>query len=578
MDADVIFGRRKSSSLEYSDHLEPGRTRSVACNSSKADLLSIKVPVQTKRPTSMMAKFSELPSEIQLLIFKQFDRPTLHSTVQVNEAWHHMSADLLWEEPSFGRIAKLVTLQSVQRRQYYASKIQKFKINRLSITCAFDKLVFSSLQDLRLHSSLGDPRASIHLIPYLQRAIRTLSFRGCGLDSRSLGLIASCCPALERLEMFDLLVNVEDYEFAKFVQLLSRLRELFLGGKFAASAATIMLKRNTKNLAPTLERLDLHLVGSPDPESFRMFVMNCESLQHLSIHSNPAARPLQLMTGRVLAHVLNANPLQHLSGDWLSPGLLQQIPVSSTSVQSFGKLKSLMKSGYIESPSKARALSTRRHHTFVLIHRESKTAQTFGHSFTPASRGAVHDTSIASCQSDVARHVRTASLWLLTTHHSGLEREKFVLECCIDQVNLPSLSVIEALCSRLRSRSVHMGPTQTVPGPLFPNLVSLYLGSVTDMEGEGLFTYRGLVDMPAVSMRLNWLNTSRAQRSAERLLRCVSRLEKFGMETTTETGSVVKNVLVRMRPCKGLRAGDVAEIPITIVEGPFFASDFMRYP
>ncbi|KAH0290199.1 hypothetical protein KCU62_g3663, partial [Aureobasidium sp. EXF-3399] len=297
----------------------------------------------------MMAKFSELPSEIQLLIFKQFDRPTLHSTVQVNEAWHHMSADLLWEEPSFGRIAKLVTLQSVQRRQYYASKIQKFKINRLSITCAFDKLVFSSLQDLRLHSSLGDPRASIHLIPYLQRAIRTLSFRGCGLDSRSLGLIASCCPALERLEMFDLLVNVEDYEFAKFVQLLSRLRELFLGGKFAASAATIMLKRNTKNLAPTLERLDLHLVGSPDPESFRMFVMNCESLQHLSIHSNPAARPLQLMTGRVLAHVLNANPLQHLSGDWLSPGLLQQIPVSSTSVQSFGKLKSLMKSGCASS-------------------------------------------------------------------------------------------------------------------------------------------------------------------------------------------------------------------------------------
>ena len=104
------------------------------------------------------------------------------------------------------------------------------------------------------------------------------------------------------------------------------------------------------------------------------------------------------------------------------------------------------------------------------------------------------------------------------------------------------------------------------------------LGSVTDMVGEGLFTYGGPVDMPAVSMRLNWLNTSRAQRSAERLLKCVPRLEKFGMERTTETGSVVKNVLVRTRPCKGLRAGDTAEIPITIVEGPFSDIDFIRYP
>jgi len=559
----------------------------------------------------MAKQFSELPPEIQLLIFEHFDRQTLHSAVQVNKEWHHMSADLLWEEPSIARIAKLVTLQSMQRRQYYASKIQKFKISRLSITCAFDKLVFSSLQDLRLHGSLGDPRASIHLIPYLQRAIRTLSFRGCGLDSRSLGLIASCCPLLERLEMFDPLVNVEDHEFAEFVQLLSRLRELLLGGKFAASAASMMFKYNTKSLARTLERLDLYLVGSPDPESFRMFVMNCESLQHLSIHSNPAARPLQLMTGRVLAHVLNASPLQHLSGDWLSPGLLQQIPVPSTSVQSFGKLKSLMKKGCASSALTI-LLQTSSHLQTLELYLKDVTTHLF--SYIGSQRqlrhlaiashprhevlSMTHLSPLANLTSleylDITYRCRRARFpQLLELDDSTFSRlvsgfsqlTTLVLNLKHAYLSVASIRLVSQACPLLKRCALvydhdlyTWGPTQTVPGPLFPKLVSLYLGSVTDMVGEGLFTYSGTVDMPAVSMRLNWLNTSRAQRSAERLLRCAPRLEKFGMETITASGTMVKDVLVRMRPCKGLRAGDVAEIPITIVEGPFFASDFMRYP
>lgn len=559
----------------------------------------------------MAKQFSELPTEIRLLIFKRFDRPTLHSAVQVNKEWHHLSADLLWEEPSVGRIAKLVTLQSVQRRQYYASKIQKFKINRLSITCAFDKLVFSSLQDLRLHGSLGDPRASIHLIPYLQRAIRTLSFRGCGLDSRSLGLIASCCPLLERLEMFDLLVNVEDYEFAKFVQLLSHLRELVLGGKFAASAATMMFKYNTESLVRTLERLDLYFVGSPDPESFRMFVMKCESLQHLSIHSNPAARPSQLMTGRFLAHVLNAAPLQHLSGDWLSHGLLQQIPMSSTSVQSFGKLKSLMKSGcassaltiLLQTSSRLQKLElylqdvTTRLFSYIGSQRQLRHLSTASHPRHEVL-SMTHLSPLANLTSletfDITYRCRHARFpMLLELDDSTFSRlvsgfsqlTTLVVNVKSSFLSVASIRSISQACPLLKRCALvydhdlyTWGPTQTVPGPLFPNLVSLYLGNVTEMEGEGLFTYRGPVDMPAVSMRLNWLKTSRAQRSAERLLSCVPRLEKLGIETITASGTKVKDVLVRMRPCKGLRAGDVAEIPITIVEGSFFASDFMRYP
>jgi len=522
-----------------------------------------------------------------------------------------MSADLLWKEPSTGRIAKLATLQAVQRRQYYASKIQIFEINRLSIACAFHQLVFSSLQDLRLHGSLGDPRTSIHLIPYLQRAIRTLSFRGCGLDSRSLGLIASCCPALERIEMFDALVNVEDYKFAKFVQSLSRLRELFLGGRFAASAATEMFKRNTKSLAPTLESLDLHLVGSPDPESFRMFVMNCKSLQHLSILSLLATRPPQLMTGRVLSHMLNANPLQHLHGDWLSPGLLQQTPVSSTSVQSFGKLKSLTKLGCASSALTV-LLQTSSHLQKLELYLQDVTTHLF--SSIGSQKQLRHLAMASNPHDEVLSITHLSPLANLTSleyldityrcRHArfprihGFDDNTFsrlvagfsqlaTLVLNLERPNLSARSIksLSQTCPLLKRCALiydhdlyTWGPTQTVPGPLFPNLVSLYLGSVTDMIGEGLFTYGGPVDMPAVSMRLNWLNTSRAQRSAERLLKCVPRLEKFGMERTTETGSVVKNVLVRTRPCKGLRAGDTAEIPITIVEGPFSDIDFIRYP
>jgi hypothetical protein len=252
---------------------------------------------QTERSTRItdeVFRFSDLALEIQLLIFGQFDRPSLHSAVQVNKQWHDLSATQLWKEPSISRVRNLASLQPLQRRQYYASKIRRLNIRVLSITSAFDNLVFSSLEALRLYDYGSGTK--VHLVPYLQSRIRTLSFRGRDLNTQSLNLVRSCCPLLTELMIRGPLGNVDNTAFASFIQSLSYLRNLSLSYTFDVSAATAMFKTNMESLASKLEVLGLEdLMDLPNPEPFRMFMMNCKSLK--SLDSENAFATLASSTG-----------------------------------------------------------------------------------------------------------------------------------------------------------------------------------------------------------------------------------------------------------------------------------------
>ena len=553
--------------------------------------------------------FSDLDTDIQLLIFKKLDRPTLHSAVQVNKRWHDMSADLLWEEPSISRITKLASLPSLQRRQYYASKIRRLRIRQLSITSAFDMLVFSSLQCLWLNGGDNTLRRAVHLVPYLGSRIQILAFRGCELNSRSLDLIAYWSPHLAKLAISGPLVDVDDFAFAFVIKSLTCLRELFLSDEFDVSAATATFKINAELLAPKLVCLNLsHLLDPPDPEPFHMFMMSCRSLQYLSIQRWQHLRRLKLMTGSVLGHVLKTNPLHHLVGDWLSPSLLEQVPVSPTSVHSFGKLKLLRKSGCSSS-----ALTILLQASSRLQYLELCLYDVTTHLFSfIGSQVQLRCLAITSHTNDevlsiahlLALSSLTSLIYLEVAHRCrnvglpvihGLIDRKFArlvsgfaqLTTLVIDVERPNLSVrsIRSLsqacpllirCALIYDHDLYTwAPTQTVPGPLFPNLVSLYLGSVLDRSGAMLFIFEDVFDMPAVSIGRDWLD---GEIAAMRLLNSVPRLERFGMERTTEIGSVVKNVLVQTRPCRRLRPGGVVEMPITIFEGAFSKDDFKYYP
>lgn len=549
-------------------------------------------------------RFSEMPSEIQLLVFEQFDKPTLHSAVQVNKRWHDMSADLLWKEPSISQIIHLAFLRSLQRRQYYASKIRGLQIRMLTITRFFDSLAFSSLRCLFLNGGADILRPAIHLVPYLGPKIRTLGFRGCELDSRSLDMIACWCPNLARMALSGPLVTVDDFKFAFFIESLSSLRELCLDGMFDVSAAMAMFEINAKSLAPKLERLDLlNLLDFPDPEPFRMFMMSCRSLQYLSIENCQRNRPLGLMTGSVLAHVLKTNPLQHLVGDWLSPGLLEQIPVSSTSVPAFGELKSLKKSGCSSS-----ALTILQQASSRLQHLELRVYDVTTHLFsfmrsqvqlrylaiTPYTHDEVlsitHLLALSSLTSLVHLEItyRCRNVRFPVVH--GLNDRRFsrlvsgfsqlmtlVLNLERPDLSARSIRSLSQACPSLKRCALLYDhdlstwyPLQTASDLWFPNVVSLYLGSVLDVRGGMQFDFEDDLDRPAISMGRDWLA---GEIAGLRLLNYIPRLERFGMETTTETGSVVKDVLVTTGPCRRL-----TDVPITIVEGKFSHDDFMSYP
>lgn len=60
------------------------------------------------------------------------------------------------------------------------------------------------------------------------------------------------------------------------------------------------------------------------------------------------------MTGRLLAHVLEANPLRITDGDWLTSQLLEQMPVIPAASQSFRKLRLLRQ--YVYSSDAVSAL------------------------------------------------------------------------------------------------------------------------------------------------------------------------------------------------------------------------------
>jgi hypothetical protein len=61
------------------------------------------------------------------------------------------------------------------------------------------------------------------------------------------------------------------------------------------------------------------------------------------------------------------------------------------------------------------------------------------------------------------------------------------------------------------------------------------------------------------------------------LLGHVPSLEMFGVETIGVPAIALQNVLVQMRPCKRLKADDVAEVPIITVRGLFYSNDFNSY-
>jgi hypothetical protein len=58
------------------------------------------------------------------------------------------------------------------------------------------------------------------------------------------------------------------------------------------------------------------------------------------------------------------------------------------------------------------------------------------------------------------------------------------------------------------------------------------------------------------------------------ILNCVPSLRRFGVQNMTVSARALQAVLVQMRPCKRLRAGDVAETPITTVHGAFCYATF----
>lgn len=229
-------------------------------------------------------RFSDLLPEIQLCIFEEFDRPTLHSAVQVNKQWCEMSAHLLWRHPSPGRIKNLASFRLKRRWQYYASKVRALEIKRTGATAAFNRLIFSSLRMLWLFDDSSIPTTKFQLVPYLQSTLGSLRLPGRDLDSQSLDLIASSCPALTTLWIVGPIQEVRNVDFASFIRSVSCLRKLFLSDNFSASATGCMLKANTEILAPRLESLGLFgFVDFPNPEPFRMFMLNCRSLLHLSL-------------------------------------------------------------------------------------------------------------------------------------------------------------------------------------------------------------------------------------------------------------------------------------------------------
>ena len=572
--------------------------------------------MRTKRSTSIMAdevfRFSDLALEIQLLIFEQFDRPTLHCAVQVNKRWHDMSASLLWRGPSIRRLRTFTHLQCLQRRQYYASKIQTLESRTLGLTFFLDNDTFSSLKVLRLLVHPRVPQTMVNLDPYLQTRLTALSLRGCELRQHSLDLISSRCPALTKLELCGPLVDVEDSEFANFIRSLSCLRQIFLAYMFDVSAATLMFNINTEVLAPKIERLGLYgLTDFPNPEPFRKFMMNCRSLQRLTIQSRTGRRPLRLMTSSVLAHVMNANPLHHIWGDWLNPGLLEQVPVSSTSLQSFGKLRSLTKWGcsssalsiLLQSSDRLERLelclydvttqlfssigdqkqlkyltiaSATNDLMFSIAHLLALSSLTSLEYLNIASRGRRVGLSTVQGLSDSTFSQLISGFSRLTTLVLDLELP------VLGSASIRSLSQACPLLERCALIYRHdlstWASTQTTPSPSFPNLISLYLGSVTDHDWEETFLLGFALHNLASSANRPLSITDRARSFAEMLLGCAPRLERFGIETNTIFGTALQRALSQMKPRKSLRPGDVAEVFIVTVEGRFDHTDFDRYP
>lgn len=543
-------------------------------------------------------QFSGLPSEIQLLIFEQFDRLTLHATVRVNKKWCNMSADLLWKVPSISRITKLASLPSLKRRRYYARKIEILKIRELSITPAFNKLVFSSLKVLWLNGGANTLRRAVHLDPYLGPRIRILALRGCELHSHSLNLIPSRCPELTRLEICGPLFRVDDFAFAFFIKSLSCLRQLCLCDMFTVSAATAMFRSNAETLAPEIERLDLlNLLDFPDPEPFRMFMMSCGKLQYLSILSCQRNWSPKLMTGSVLAHVLKTNPLQHLAGDWLSPGLLEQMPVSPGPVRSFGQLNTLRKSG-CSSSALTILLQASSHLQHLELNLCDVTAQLFSFigsqvqlrhlaitSRTDEVLSITHLLALSSLTSlvhlEIAYRRRNAIFpvvhglndRLFSRLVSGFSQLRtLVLNLDYQNLGVDSIKSLSKACPLLQRCALlydhdlsTWSTAQAASDLHFPNLVSLYLGGVLDLSHD---------TMPSISeddRKLpGWLN---GEFSGLRLLSYLPRLERFGVERYSGTAVVVQNVLVKAGPCRPTN-----KVPITVVQGSFSHDKFMRFP
>jgi hypothetical protein len=504
------------------------------------------------------------------------------------------------------RVRKLASLQPFQKRQYYASKIRKLDIHLLSITSAFDNLVFSSLEALWLYDYGSSTK--VYLVPYLQSRIRTLSFRGRELDPRSLNLVRSYCPLLTELSIRGPLGNVDDTAFASFIQCLSYLRKLFLSHAFDVSAATVMFKTNTEILAPKLEVLGLmDLMDFPDPRPFRMFMKNCKSLKSLVIFNRGISRPF--MTGSLLSHVMNANPLQHMHADWLTTGLLEQIPMVSRSVQPFGALKALKIHGCSMSvlsvldkaSSRLQALELCLYDIDTeLFNSIGKQKQLRYLAIAPFTHDEVlsmkHLSALSSLTSLEFFEITYHRVYAMSSIIHGLNDSTFsqlisdfsklgILFLNSDRPGL-GFAAIRSLsqacpllkrCALLYDHDLSTWiPTETNSSPLFPNLVSLYLGRVADFAWGGWFdSEHAFATLVPPTGGVSTFAERRARVCAYMLLNCFPSLKRFGVRNITLFARTLQTELVQIRPCKRLRAGDVAETPITTVQGAFSFTDFM---
>jgi hypothetical protein len=404
--------------------------------------------------------------------------------------------------------------------------------------------------------------------------------------------------------MCSLLVDVDNMEFASFIQSLSCLRVLVMGSIFDFSTAIAMFETNMKTLAPKLKVLGLvDLMDFPDPEPFRMFIMNCKSLVTLVTQSNAGFRPPNLMTGSILSHVMNANPLQHLHGDWLDPGLLEQVPVASKSVQSFGALRSLNIWGrsssalavLLQASSRLQILKLYLYDINTELFISIGTQKQLRHlTINPPHEFSIaHLSTLSSLVSLVyleitclrIRDLNDSTLSQLVSGFSHLKT--FILDLDRSHLGAASIKSLSQTCPLLERCALiyhHDLSTwvqfQTVASPLFPNLLSLYLGRVAEFAWGGSFDVGSSLDTltPSAGGDLPDLPTTRRARvCANMLLGHVPSLEMFGVETIGVPAIALQNVLVQMRPCKRLKADDVAEVSIITVRGLFYSNDFNSY-